>query len=333
MNSSQKNTGPGPDGPQGSSTSRTPAAADDLLFGDAIFGAKAPTPAPRAAAARAHGESTSVLRLAVKGLKPMERDLLEGLVKVSQRRTPRLQILNDAMALEADVIVIDAHDAAAMAWAHARSWLAERAVIWIDGAEAAPGHTLLRRPVQWPVLPMVLARALESGPGAHATSGPGAVAQARVPPHLPRGHAPHLLIVDDSAAVRTQLRSLLEPVGYDVTEVDSVAGAMQQIEQHRFDGVLIEAALPQIDGYEGCRRVKARLRGADAIPVVMLSSKGSAFDRIRGTMAGCDAYLTKPIDPKHLYEVMAQQSAGPGALAPAPALRPAHRVEIPTRRY
>jgi twitching motility two-component system response regulator PilG len=241
------------------------------------------------------------------GLKPMERQLLEGLVKVSQRRTPRLEILESKQATDADVIVIDTRDPLAMAWSRRHPWIARRAVIWIDGTEAPSGHTLLRRPVQWPILPMVLARALESGPGtAVAAEGPSAAHAAPLPATQP-ARAAQILVVDDSLAVRAHLRSLLEPRGFVVTDADSVEVALDSVSRRAFDCVLMDVLMPEIDGYEGCRQIKARLRGANAVPVVMLTSKGSPFDRIRGKMAGCDAYLTKPVDPEHLGEVLAQQ--------------------------
>lgn len=268
---------------------------DDPLLHPSIFGPD-PTPAEPAPAVAA-AEPVATLKIAVKGLKPVERQLLEGLVKVSQRRRPRLQILDEAHAGEADTVLVDAGDPKAMAWAHRRPWLAGRAVIWIDGSEAAPGHTLLRRPVQWPILPMVLARALEAA---------SRVSNRATAPATGR-QAPQILIVDDSLAVRAQLRSVLEPCGYAVTDADSVEVALQSLARRKFDCVLMDVLMPGIDGYEGCHRIKARLRGADAVPVVILTSKGSAFDRIRGKMAGCDAYLTKPVDPQHLIEVVAQQ--------------------------
>jgi len=142
-----------------------PHAGDDWLLGPSVFGGlddSSPTaapPAPVAPVAR-----VPLLRLAVMGLKPNELDLLEGVIKVSQRRTPRLHLLSEVHARQADVVIIDARDPAAMAWTHHHPWLARRAVIWIDGGEAAPGHTVLRRPVQWAMLPMLLARAIEHGP-------------------------------------------------------------------------------------------------------------------------------------------------------------------------
>jgi two-component system cell cycle response regulator len=303
-----------PTQPPETSASATRAAAsdvasrrqdDDPLLHSSIFGDLTPA---KVRAAATPAEPVATLKLAVKGLKPIERQLLEGLVKVSQRRTPRLEILSDESAREADAVMIDARDPQAMAWARQRSWLARRAVIWIDGTEVAPGHTLVRRPVQWPILPMLLARALESGPGTSVS----AISPIVAPPAPARitaaaGSAPQVLVVDDSLAVRAHLRSLLEQRAYSVTDADSVEAALHTLTQRKFDCVLMDVMMPDVDGYEGCHQIKARLRGADSVPVVMLTSKGSPFDRIRGKMAGCDAYLTKPVDSQHLSEVLAQQ--------------------------
>lgn len=305
-------------------TARGPTidTGDDALLGSSIFG---PTQAPPAVfAPRAVAKPGPSLKLVVKGLKPTERQLLEGLVRVSQRRTPRLEILPGNLATDADVIVVDTRDADAMGWAQRHAWIENRAVIWIDGSEARAGHTLLRRPVQWPILPMVLARALESGPGTHAATPP--LPEAARSPASQSAHAPQILVVADSLAVRAQLRSLLEPRGFTVTDADCVEAALAAVAQRAFDCVLMDALMPEVDGYEGCRQIKSRLRGANAVPVVMLTSKGSPFDRIRGKMAGCDAYLTKPVDAQRLAQVLAQQLGamprhrdGEGAAAPRAA--------------
>jgi twitching motility two-component system response regulator PilG len=279
--------------------------ADDQLLSPSIFGPS--DPAPGAFVPRVAAQPAPSLKLVVKGLKPIERQLLEGLVKVSQRRTPRLEILHSKQATDADVIVIDTRDPLAMAWARRHPWIERRAVIWIDGAEVPGGHTSLRRPVQWPILPMVLARALESGPGTAAAAAVPSAAHASPAPTTHPARAPQILVVDDSLAVRAHMRSLLEPRGFIVTDADSVEVALQSVAQRAFDCVLMDVLMPEIDGYEGCRQIKARLRGANAVPVVMLTSKTSPFDRIRGKMAGCDAYLTKPVDPEHLVDVLAQQ--------------------------
>lgn len=272
---------------------------DEPLMHDSIFADlpedPEPPPAPAASA------PAEFVKLAVLGLRPVERQLLEGVVKVSQRRTPRLQVLNENQARDADVVLIDARDSKAMAWARSRPWLARRAVIWIDAAEAAPGHVLVRRPVQWPVLPMLLARALELGPSAISAQVSPVVASSG-------GTAGQkILVVHESLAERAQLRRSLEQRGYAVTDADSVEAALSALAQRQFDCVLIDVLAHEGDGYEGCRRIKERLEGGEPVPVVMLASTGSPFDRLRGKMAGCDAYLTKPLDTRHLAEVLAHR--------------------------
>ena len=296
------------------------------LLGSSIFGPLDPEPAAPAPAVSA--KIAPALKLVVQGLKPVERQLLEGLVKVSQRRTPRLEILESERAAEADVIMIDTRDSRAMSWARHHPWIESRAVIWIDATEAPGGHTLLRRPVQWPILPMVLARALEGGPGTAAMGTSWGVAASA--PGASDQRAPQILVVDDSLAERAHLRSLLEPRGFVVTDADSVEVALQSVAQRSFDCVLMEVLMPEVDGYEGCRQIKARLRGESAVPVVMLGTKGSPFDRIRGKMAGCDAYETKPVDPERLGEVLAQLvRSAPVQRAAAAMPRPRRSVSPP----
>jgi two-component system, cell cycle response regulator len=248
------------------------------------------------------------LKLAVKGLKSIERQLLNGIVRVSQYRKPSLLLLEDVFAKMADVVVVDTQDAAAMAWAHGQPWLNKKTVIWIDGSTVAEGHIAVKRPVAWPALPMIIARALESGSALNVrasiplTALPAA-AQATDP--APSFKGPRsVLVVDDSLAVRAYLRSVLEARGFKVTEAVQVHAAMVCVLQAKFDCILMDVLMPGLDGYEGCRQIKSKLRGSQAVPIVMLTSKSSPFDRIRGKMAGCDAYLTKPVDPVQLQEVL-----------------------------
>jgi len=120
------------------------------------------------AAAAAAASETPPLRLVVRGFSAVERSLLDSTVKHSQRRTPRLKLLADSQLQDADVVMINSLDARAMDWARRQPVLASKAVIWVDGSNPAPGHIVSRRPVQWPILPVLLARALAQGPGTPA---------------------------------------------------------------------------------------------------------------------------------------------------------------------
>ena len=82
----------------------------------------------------AHGEAPSdpPLTLSVRGFSKMERQLLNGTVKLSQRRNPRLELLDDADVRRADVILIDGLDIVSVQWAQAQPWLSHRTVIWVE---------------------------------------------------------------------------------------------------------------------------------------------------------------------------------------------------------
>ena len=62
--------------------------------------------------------------------------------------------------------------------------------------------------------------------------------------------------------------------------------------------------MPGMDGYETCRRIKALPKTGKDVKIIMLTSRTSPFDRIRGKMAGCDAYLTKPVEAEKLHETL-----------------------------
>lgn len=111
-----------------------------------------------------------------------------------------------------------------------------------------------------------------------------------------------VLVVDDSLPIRHYLSLRLpqlceSPMDVEFAETGEAAIALMQ--QQPFDMVFLDIVLPGIDGYQACKQLKA-IRPSY---VVMLTSNKSPFDRIRGTMSGCDAYLTKPPLDEQLMEV------------------------------
>ena len=270
----------------------------------------------------------SALCLFVRGFNDTERKLLEGTIRLSQRRLPRLSLVPEADVALADVVMIDGRDAEAVAWAAARPWLARKNMIWVDSQLPRPDHMEVRRPVQWPLLPMLLARALEHGLTPQPQPAPAVTATAPTDAAGTRPAAPassnRVLVVDDSLAVRSHLRSLLEARGMQVTDANCVGDALvalAAVPAGHFVCALMDVLMPDMDGYEGCRRIKASKASLGTLPVVMLTSKSSPFDRIRGKMAGCDAYLTKPVAPALLYAALSAYqtpSAPPAQSAATP---------------
>jgi two-component system, cell cycle response regulator len=232
----------------------------------------------------------AALKLLVKGFTSSERQMLDAIVKLSQRRQPQLNMFG-VFGDDADVVMIDAADTEALKWARQQSWLSSKAVIWVDAAGAQHGLTA-NRPIQWASLPMLLVRALEQ---VQVKTGCASVDTSK---------CQSVLVVDDSAAVRGQIRSLLEARNLIVTEAENAEDAINTLATSSFACILMDVLMPGIDGYEACRLIKANARGNKPPSVVMLTSRTSPFDRIRGKMAGCDGYLTKPVDPRLLYDTV-----------------------------
>lgn len=102
------------------------------------------------------------------------------------------------------------------------------------------------------------------------------------------------LVVDDSLTVREQMRQALQRLGIACDQADSAEAAMRLLEQHSYNLAFLDVVMPGTDGYELCRKIKHNtyLR---LMPVLMLTSRSSPFDRARGALSGCDSYLIKPI--------------------------------------
>jgi len=100
-----------------------------------------------------------------------------------------------------------------------------------------------------------------------------------------------LLVVDDDPDVREAVETALELEGHRVTTADDGLGALKQLGQAEFDAVVLDVLMPNLDGFEVCRR----LRGAGSrIPVLILTARDSEEDTIRGLDLGADDYLVKP---------------------------------------
>lgn len=112
-----------------------------------------------------------------------------------------------------------------------------------------------------------------------------------------------VLVIDDSMTVRKQLELALSDQGVEVFVADSGEAGLHMLSQHNIDLVFLDVMLPGADGYQICKTIKKN-RQKNLVPVVMLTSKSSPFDRVKGSLAGCDSYLTKPVEFRKLVEVL-----------------------------
>jgi twitching motility two-component system response regulator PilG len=146
-----------------------------------------------------------------------------------------------------------------------------------------------------------------------ATVAPAPAARAREARAV-KGTGLRALVVDDSAPVRVQMQAALQQLGLQVTLATQAAEARTLLQAATFDVMFLDVVMPGVDGYTFCRELRAS-PALRALPVVMLTSQASIFDRTRGALAGCDVYLTKPIELDKLRDtvdaIVAKRAAAP----------------------
>jgi two-component system, OmpR family, phosphate regulon response regulator OmpR len=108
--------------------------------------------------------------------------------------------------------------------------------------------------------------------------------------------APHLLVVDDDRRIRELLSRFVAKNGYRVTLAGTADEARNHLRHFAFDLIILDAMMPGQSGYE----FAADLRRHSDVPILMLTARAAADDRVRGLEAGADDYLTKPYEPREL---------------------------------
>jgi len=108
--------------------------------------------------------------------------------------------------------------------------------------------------------------------------------------------ATRILTVEDDERIRTAVKLALEDEGWKVQEAATGDDALDRFNQEPADVVLIDIMLPDIDGFEVCRRI----RKVSDVPIIMVTARDDTHDVVAGLEAGADDYLTKPFAPKEL---------------------------------
>jgi CheY-like chemotaxis protein len=196
-----------------------------------------------------------------------------------------------------------------------------------DRASGGPGESIcassLTRPLRRPAAAAVVAAALARAGSAAESSGESLSAST---PHAPR--TPKVLAADDDALNLRVVQQLLEHRGCVVVPAPSGRAAVEAWHRERFDLVLLDVQMPDLDGLSACeeiRRVEERRR-VRRTPIVAVTAHAMAGDRERCLAAGMDDYLAKPLRRAALYEVMEKlgvmaqvtTSMAPGAGAGSP---------------
>ena len=267
------------------------------------------------------------------GFSQTELMALASVFDLSSRRVPKFVRHNSPGNLP-DILLVDANEMEAVRQLGERNASGQIPTIMIGDSNRGTNWPLLARPIRW----MKLFQAFDVAIGSPASETPKPVAAAPVAasavvqpgvqaragsPVMPvakpamtvgevsgawRAQNPQVdsvLVVDDNLTVREFMKSKLAAFNFNVDYAENGEQAIGFTGQKHYTCIFLDVVMPGIDGYQVCKLIKSN-RSAQKTAVVMLTSKDSPFDKIRGSMSGCDAYLTKPVDEEKLLETIAK---------------------------
>jgi DNA-binding response OmpR family regulator len=130
----------------------------------------------------------------------------------------------------------------------------------------------------------------------------------------------HVLMIEDDTRLAAMVAEYLQQNGFSVSRAEDGLAGLELLAQtlgKAPDMVILDLMLPNIDGLEVCRRIRALDGPLADLPILMLTAKGDAMDRIIGLEMGADDYLPKPFEPRELLAriraVLRRRSDGPSA--------------------
>ena len=237
------------------------------------------------------------------GFNPTERLLLSSIFGLAARRDPSFQ-RREGAAKAADLYLVDGSDAKAMNEFRAVRARYPAPAVLVGDADAETGLPALPRPIQWARLlqsfdDAVLAAELKAPEPAFEKT-------MVVTKSKPKTISDAVLVVDDNATVRKFMEAKLAPYGFSADFAETGEQAVGLTGAKEYTCVFLDVVLPGIDGYQVCKLIKGNKQAIKRTAVVMLTSRSSPFDKLRGSLAGCDEYLTKPVDENHLLEVISK---------------------------
>jgi twitching motility two-component system response regulator PilG len=231
--------------------------------------------------------------VAVVGFNLTERIVLQSIFSLAARRNPKyVQWVEGSAGQVPDILLVEGEGADYMEQLRVMDPDGSVPTVIVGDKSPNPKWAVMARPLQWSRLLQLLDQS------ASTIALPAAV-QAQQP-------SDRVLVVDDSLPVRKFMEAKLAPFNFAVDFAESGEQAVGLTVKNQYTCVFLDVIMPGADGYQVCKLIKANKQKGKAPAVVMLTSKSSPFDRLRGTMAGCDAYLTKPVDEGKLLATVSK---------------------------
>lgn len=263
------------------------------------------------------------------GFNPVERSMLASIFALAARRDPGFVQYDPASTVSgsADIYLVDAENPEALSEFRLLSKRANLPAVLVGAGGDSLGFPTLPRPLQWARLLQALEETVSASGTSRAHRDEGTLPLGRTlsasaagrshpgganPPPLDdaaalkRARGDTVLVVDDNASVRMFMKAKLAPFNFEVDFAETGEEAVGLTGSREYTCVFLDVVLPGIDGYQVCKMIKANKQAMKKTAVVMLTSRSSPFDKLRGSLAGCDEYLTKPLDEDLLLQVISQ---------------------------
>jgi CheY-like chemotaxis protein len=279
---------------------------------------------------------TDTFTVAIEGFSAFERETLGSVFRLAAQRSPAFRQVDDTGV--SDFLIADADSAGALAAVKRGRRLGD--TVFIGARSPAGANAWLPRPIDpahvlreldvlvelrlslpdppsamMPLGPVELDVAEpESAPSPQPAAVPRVERRRRPRPPKPAwrgGGGREVLLVEDSPIARQFLKRRLYHLGYKVHECASGEAAMEILSKRTFGMAFLDIGLGppgSVDGLQLCQRLKQRGAHAAGLRtvVVMVTGLDGATDRVRGSLAGCDAYLTKPLHESEFIATLLQ---------------------------
>jgi two-component system, cell cycle response regulator len=267
------------------------------------------------------------------GFNPTERSMLTSIFALAARRAPGFVQYDPVSSLSPDLYLVDMDDPVAIGEYRVLNRRDSLPAVMVASPGHSGGQTVVERPLQWarllqafedaigeqedqtmpaPLEDRVPDRGGQGGSARHTTAGGYAALNTTRPgsdmdvSDIKRALGDTVLVVDDNATVRMFMKAKLAPFNFEIDFAESGEQAVGLTGSREYACVFLDVVMPGIDGYQVCKLIKGNKQAIKKTAVVMLTSRSSPFDKLRGSLAGCDEYLTKPLDEDRLLEVIAK---------------------------
>lgn len=269
--------------------------------------------------------SKRTFRVAMLGLPESERRILKNISRISNMRNCSYEFLDYSSLVGYDMLIGEGENPEAF-----KFWRDSHPAIpaLVLGGEELHNEKAIKRPIQGmrllSILDEIAAALMRAESEAQVVSEseavkPTVVAAIHAAPEV-ASRGGRALVVDDSPTVRKHIELGLAPLGLSVHFAETGEEALERFAANFYDIVFLDVMLPGIDGYAVCKSIKKdKDKRARATPVIMLTGKSSTFDRIKGSISGCDTYLTKPLQYQILRDVVQQYLGAAGSVGSAVA--------------